>query len=289
MPKSKPAREIAPDDIEVDAGLAAALETLLPETEPVPGPPEAFSSALSELHVELDPGDAERLARYIGMLRRGNALMNLTAPCDDEAMWTRHVLDALTLLPLLGELPEGAKIIDVGSGGGLPGLPLAIAMPGAAFTLLEATGKKAAFLREAARVLGLSNVRVVQGRAESAGQDHREHREAYDGVVSRAVGRVAMLAELTVPFMRPGGLTLLIKGQKADEEIAEAARAFEMLLCTHAGTVDTPTGRVVVLTKHSRTPRDYPRRDGEPKRMPLGTRPASSRPVREASGDSDGA
>ena len=168
----------------------------------------------------------------------------------------------------------------MGSGGGLPGLSLAIVMPKASFTLLEATGKKAAFLREAARALGLSNVRVVQGRAESVGQDHREHREAYDAAVSRAVGRVAMLAELTVPFVRPGGVTLLIKGQKADEEVAEAKRAFEMLLCTHAGTVDTPTGRVVVLAKHSRTPRDYPRRDGEPKRLPLGTRPA--RPGRDA-------
>src|SRR6185295_5520740 len=128
----------------------------------------------------------------------------LTAITDPTDAWTKHILDSLTLLPLLADLPENAKLIDVGSGGGLPGLPLAIVMPHLSFTLLEATGKKVEFLRAAAAALGLKNLTMIQGRAEQLGQDRGErsadgrsgaHRESYDAVTARAVGRLATLAE----------------------------------------------------------------------------------------------
>jgi 16S rRNA (guanine527-N7)-methyltransferase len=160
-------------------------------------------------------------------------------------------------------------VIDVGSGGGLPGLPLAIAMPDARFTLLEATGKKAAFLEETIAALGLRNARVVNERAEVAGQDHHEHRAHYDAVVARAVARLNTLAELTVPFAREGGAVLLIKGQQAEAEVAEAKQSLYRL---HAQVVDlhrTATGTVVVIEKPRATPRSYPRAPGEPKRKPL--------------------
>ncbi len=250
-------------------------------TRPLPAPP-SFLEAAAGLGVEFEEGDVEKLGRFLAMLLEANEkALNLTAITEPEAAWEKHILDSLTLMPLLAELPEGAGVLDVGSGGGLPGVPLAVVMPHLRFTLLEATGKKVEYLRAVAAGLGLTNLRVVQGRAETAGQDRGEraasgertggHREAYDVVTARAVGRVATLAELTVPFAKvDGGLVLLIKGQKAEEELEEAKEALHQLKAVHAATVDTPTGRVVVLEKGSATPKLYPRADGEPARKPLG-------------------
>lgn len=241
--------------------------------------PKGFVEQASAAGIEFDAGDVERLGLYLGDLMAANAAMNLTAVRDAEEAWTRHILDSLTLIALLVELPPSSKVIDVGSGGGLPGIPLAICMPQMRFTLLEATGKKAEFLRRVVEHLELPNVQVLESRAEKAAHDRGEktaagrsggHREAYDAAIARAVGRLATLAELVVPFVKINGQALLIKGQAADEEVAEAADALKMLNAVHIGTVPTQTGRVVVLEKRVATPRLYPRRDGEPKRSPLG-------------------
>lgn len=220
-----------------------------------------------------------------------NKAFNLTAIADPPAAWERHILDSLTLLPVLGEAAparegEPVRVIDVGSGAGLPGIPLAIVRPDVRVTLLDATAKKCEFLRACARELGLTNVEVVCARAEQAGQDRGEHsgagrvggrRDAYDLVVARAVGRLATLAELCVPLARVGGLIALVKGEKAEEELAEAKGALHLLHAAHAGTIRTPTGRVVVLEKLRATPKVYPRRDGEPKRSPLGVEPGAGK------------
>ena len=219
--------------------------------------------------ISFDGGDVERLGRYLAMLLDANQSTNLTAIKDPEEAWTRHIQDSLTLIATLSEVPEGGRVIDVGSGGGCPGVPLAICMPHLRFTLLEATGKKAAFLERVVRELGLANVTVLNGRAETFAAFKSPHREAYDASVARAVGPMAVVAELTVPFTKVGGLTLLIKGQRAEEELAEGAGALHVLKVAHAATLETPTGRIVVIEKPGPTPRVYPRRDGEPKRAPL--------------------
>lgn len=263
-------------------GGAPARPAMNLEVPVAMSPPGWFVEEVKALGVEFDAGDVEGLGRYLSLLLKVNERMNLTAVRDEEEAWRRHILDSLTLLPLLAELPEGSRIADIGSGGGLPGLVLATVLPGLKFTLVEATGKKAEFLREAARVLRLENVEVVNARAETAGHDRgtrvsqagrvrREGglREAFDVVVARAVGRLSTLAELVVPFVRIGGRALLIKGAKADEELEEARGALRQLKVVCAGVVATPTGRIVVLEKQTATPRDFPRRSGEPKRSPL--------------------
>jgi 16S rRNA (guanine527-N7)-methyltransferase len=250
-----------------------------------PTPPADFLADCAAFGLEFEPGELERLGRYLGLLLETNQTMNLTAVRDEAAAWKRHIFDSLTLVPFLADLPEGSRVIDVGSGGGLPGIPLAIALPSLRFTLLEATGKKADFLRTVARALPLPNVNVISDRAETLGHDrgtrHGQgrtpgHREVYDAVVSRAVARLPTLLELTVPFAKPpaapnpSGMVLLVKGERAQEELAEAQGALHLLKAVHTQTVETPTGRVLVIEKGAATPRIYPRANGEPKRVPLG-------------------
>lgn len=249
---------------------------------PVPPAPDSFIEEAASLGIEFEPGDLDTLRAYLGLLYGANELFNLTAVRDPVEAWRRHILDSLTLLPFLADLPESARVIDVGSGGGLPGVPLAICLPALRFTLLEATGKKAEFLKEVVRRLPLSNAAVVQERAERAGQDRGTlvagplgtrrggHREMYQAAVARAVGPLAVIAELTAPFIALNGRVLLIKGEKSDAELEEAAEALRLLKIEYVRTMPTPTGRVVVLEKRAATPRLYPRPDGEPKRVPLG-------------------
>ncbi len=253
-------------------GDRAPLEFEVPRARP--GPPAAFHEACEAFGIGLDAGELDRLGLFLGMLLAANERVNLTAIRDPDEAWVRHIFDALTLLSVLGELEasnEGAmRIADVGSGGGLPALPLAITMPGARFTLIESTAKKAAFLSAAVAALGLGHVEVVCERAEVVGQDHRVHREAYDAVIARAVGKVNLIAELCVPLAKVGGAVVLVKGERAEEELAEGKAALHLLHTAPAGVVTTPTGRLVVLHKLRKTPRLYPRRVGEPKRRPLG-------------------
>lgn len=239
----------------------------LPDALPTPA---AFREQLAALGVALDAGDEERFGRYLALLLDANTRTNLTAIRTPDEAWTRHIFDSLTLMGVLSELPEGARVADVGSGGGAPGIPLAIAMPFLRFTLIEATGKKAEFLRETVAALGLANVEVVAERAETLGQDHKHWRESFDAVLARAVGKIAVVAELCVPLAKVGGIVALVKGEKAAEEIAEAKRALYALHASVGATVRTPTGTIVVLEKARKTPRDFPRRPGEPKRAPLG-------------------
>ncbi|HYD02118.1 MAG TPA: 16S rRNA (guanine(527)-N(7))-methyltransferase RsmG [Phycisphaerales bacterium] len=255
-------------------------------TQPLQPPPD-FLSALSALGIELEPGEPEKLGHYLALLLEANKTTNLTAITDPAAAWKRHILDALTLLPVLSELPEGAAVIDVGSGGGVPGLPLAVTMPHLRFTLLEPTGKKSAFLGQAVAELGLANVTVLNKRAEQVGQDKANHREKYDAVISRAVGALNVVAELMIPLCRQGGVIAAIKGAKAEAEVAHANGAmvrvaegdgiirtgFSAIGALGARLVEireTPTGKIVILEKASKTPNLYPRRDGEPKHNPLG-------------------
>jgi 16S rRNA (guanine527-N7)-methyltransferase len=237
--------------------------------------PDSFLSEADALGLAFDAGDLDRLRGYLRLLYDANQRMNLTAIRDPAEAWSRHVLDSLTLLPWVAATIEraesegrSASLIDVGSGGGLPGLVLACVQPELRIVLVEATGKKARFLAQASAALGLDRIEVLPQRAEEVGRDP-EHRETHDLVTSRAVGALNVLAEYLVPLARPDATILAIKGAKAEEEITEAKQALYKLHTQVLEVVPTPTGRVVVMTKTRSTPKAYPRRVGEPKRQPL--------------------
>lgn len=215
----------------------------LPDAAPL-APPADLQARLADLRVTLDATAIERLADFLGRLLAMNERVNLTAITDPLEAWTRHALDALTIVPLLDDVPAGAPLIDIGSGGGVPGIPLAIARPDLRVTLVEATQKKAAFLTAVSAALGLTNVTVLPERAE---QLVSVQRGRFDVATARAVGRLVALVPITVPFVKPNGRAILIKGQRADEELAEAAHVIGRARATHEKTVPTPTGRIVVL------------------------------------------
>ena len=175
--------------------------------------------------VSLSERQRQQLSIYLDLLLTANAIMNLTRITDRAAAEVQHVGDALTLLPFI---PEGQiSIADLGSGGGVPGLPLAIARPDAAVTLIESTKKKAAFLANAAKELGLENVRVLGQRAEEVGRS--DARESFDIAVARAVATLDWLAEWCLPLTKVGGKMLAMKGKRAAEELPTASRAIRTL------------------------------------------------------------
>ena len=239
-------------------------------------------AAAASLGVPLTPEQQDLFRRYTELLLTANRRLNLTALRDEAALTTRYHLDALALLPILARV-EGLSVAalraqtrraaDVGSGGGAPAIPLAIAWPGLRYTLIESIAKKARFLDEAARALKLP-LTVLNARAEEVGRDP-DHREAYDLVTARAVAALPTLVELTLPLLRVGGLALFPKGAGAVEETEAAHPAIAALGGELVGIepiavpgVDAPRF-VVVLRKRAPTPERFPRRPGMPAKRPL--------------------
>lgn len=233
-------------------------------------PPE-FAGATQRIGVTLTAEQQAQVAAFVDLFLEASAQFNLTAVRDPQEVWSRHVLDSLSLLPLL-EAPAGARVVDVGSGGGLPGLLLAIGRPDLTFSLVDATGKKVRHIAALASKLGLQNVQAVHGRAETLTAWQKgpaEHREVYAVAVARALAPLPVLLELVVPFLRVHGMFLAIKGERAAEELLAAKRALDLLHVQLEAQRRTPTGTVLCLRKTAATPRKYPRRPGEPKRLPL--------------------
>ena len=218
----------------------------------------------------LDPSQHERLSRYLDLLLAANLTMNLTRITDRAAAELHHVSDSLTLLPLL---PQGEfRLADVGSGGGVPGIPLAIARPDAEVFLIESTRKKAAFLQRAVAELAVTNVRISDQRAEEVART--KHRETFDVAVARAVATLDFLAEYCLPLVKVGGSMLAMKGPKVLQEIPTAQHAIRMLgggePKVHPVMLSGAEHHVIVeITKRRRTSDKYPRPPSQQKGRPL--------------------
>lgn len=172
---------------------------------------------LEALHIKLSRDDEQRLLDYLALLQRWNRVYNLTAVRGGRRMLTRHVLDSLTLIPHV----EGQRILDVGSGAGLPGVPLAICMPDKSFWLLDASAKRCRFLRQAKADLGLQNVTVVAARAEDYQSD-----EKFDTLASRAFSSLAGFVRSAGHLLAENGTLLAMKGVWPGQESSELANGF---------------------------------------------------------------
>ena len=167
------------------------------------------------------PGElAPPLLAYLDLLARWNRTYNLTAVRDPREMVSRHLLDSLAMEPFLDGIDS---LADLGTGPGLPGIPLAIARPGLRVTLVEANGKKARFLREAVRTLGLANAEVAESRIEAL-----DRPGAFDAITARALATLPQILEFGGHLLAPGGKLLAMKGMRPDEEIAALPRGWRL-------------------------------------------------------------
>jgi 16S rRNA (guanine527-N7)-methyltransferase len=231
---------------------------------------ELWRQLASAAHITLSDAQHARLAKYLDLLLAANQRMNLTRITDRAAAEVQHVGDALTVLPYL---PAGEiRVVDVGSGGGVPGIPLAIARPDATVMLVESTKKKAAFLKQAAAEMALTNVQVSEWRAEDVGRSNS--RETFDVAVARAVATLDWLAEWCLPLVRKGGKLLAMKGARAAEEVHAAKTAIKLLgggePVVHPVELPGSEHRVIAeVPKLARTHERFPRPATQAKGKPL--------------------
>jgi len=221
----------------------------------------SLEEALGLLGMSFNADILDRFGRFADLLLSANARTNLTSITAPEDAAVKHFADSLSVLKL--PIAEGANIIDVGAGGGFPGVPLAIARPDLEVVLLDATLKKIGFLKESIEELGLGRCKAVCGRAESLGRE-RPFRESFDAAVWRGLGDLRVSAELCMPLVRTGGIGIAMKGPKLDEELEQARSMLGQLGCSPELTVDValPRGiqhRLLVLRKNRSTPPIYPR------------------------------
>jgi 16S rRNA (guanine527-N7)-methyltransferase len=223
-----------------------------------------------------------RLRAVAAVILAANERMNLTADREADLFWQRHIADATAAAARIeaalgGGVPAGGRVLDVGAGGGIPGLVWAVLWPQARVDLMESRLKRVEFLREAARELGLTNVRVLEGRAEELGHQP-ELREQCDLVTARALAPLPTLLELCLPFVRVGGWLGAIKSAAMEEELAQGRAALAVLDGAAEATLapyargDGKECAVCLVRKQSATAKDYPRRPNLPERRPLGAK-----------------
>ena len=232
----------------------------------------ALDTGLAEIGVEIATSARDAIDGHVRLLLAWNEAINLTAIRESADVATGHVVDSLTALPVLRERNVEA-FVDLGSGGGFPGLPLAIALPAEQVVLVDSVGKKVRFLDTVVGAVGLDGrVATYTGRAEVLARED-DHRERWPAVTARAVASLPDLAELAFPLLEPGGILIAWKRGDIEVELAAAGRAVDAL---GGGTLDTrsaaagslPGHCLVVIRKDGRTPDRFPRGPAQRRRSP---------------------
>ncbi|MCR4707202.1 MAG: 16S rRNA (guanine(527)-N(7))-methyltransferase RsmG [Clostridiales bacterium] len=235
---------------------------------------ERLRSGLARMGIPANEAALERFFAFHALLDEANRHMDLTAILSEDESVDRHDLDSAVPL-CFSLLPEGARVIDVGTGAGFPGMPLLILRPDLRMTFLDAQQKRVRFLEQALSKLGLPGT-ALHARAEDAAR-LPEHRDAYDRALSRAVAASPVLMELTLPFVRPGGMSVAWKGPAAAAEFAQAKRAAFLLGAFLREPLPAPIPNredwahvLLIADKKRPTSKLYPRKAGTPAKKPLG-------------------
>lgn len=236
---------------------------------------EKLVEGARKLGLHLTSEQVDLFQQYYEQLREWNRRVNLTRIIGRDSVQKKHFLDSLTVVQALLDMnPPARRLLDVGSGAGLPGLPIKILWPYIHLGLIESVSKKTAFLQSIVASLGLRDVEVLTSRAEDLAHSE-DHRERYDAVLCRAVAPLPTLMELTLPFCKLGGRVIAQKMASAEGEIARSEKALRLL----GGEVRevrrveldelAPPRVLVIVEKVTSTPDKYPRRAGVPARHPL--------------------
>lgn len=210
---------------------------------------------------------------YRGGILQWNEFVNLTAIRDPEEFTVKHFIDSVACYDF-PQYADAEEVVDMGTGAGFPGVPLAILSPEKKFVLIDSLNKRLKIIQDLCQNIGINNVVTIHGRAEDLGKDAK-HREKYDLCVSRAVASLNVLCEYCLPFVKPGGSMIAYKGSDAEKEIVEAKKAIRIL----GGEIDdmvevsisekASEHKILIIKKIGKTPSKYPRKAGTPAKEPL--------------------
>lgn len=235
--------------------------------------PQAFYDSLSQQGFELTERQKQQFHRYFELLVEWNKNINLTAITEENEVYLKHFYDSLAPV-LQGHISnQPLRLLDIGAGAGFPSLPMKILCPQLRVTIIDSLNKRINFLNLLAEELGLTDVAFYHGRAEDFGQD-KTFRGQFDMVTARAVARMQVLSELTVPFLKVNGQLIALKASAADTELADAKTALSLLFAKVEESIDyqLPNGdprNLTVVVKKKETPNKYPRKAGLPNKKPL--------------------
>lgn len=235
--------------------------------------PETFYSLLDQQNINLTDQQKFQFERYFELLVEWNEKINLTAITEKEEVYLKHFYDSIA--PILQGLIENQeiKLLDIGAGAGFPSLPMKILYPQLDVTIIDSLNKRINFLQLLAEELDLEGVHFYHGRAEDFAQD-KSFRAQFDIVTARAVARMQVLSELTIPYLKVGGKLLALKASNAPEELTEAKNALNLLFSKVEDNISytLPNGDpryITIVEKKKETPNKYPRKAGMPNKRPL--------------------
>lgn len=235
--------------------------------------PEIFYQELAKLGFELTDLQKAQFHRYFQLLVDWNEKINLTAITEEDEVYLKHFYDSLAPLLQGYVKQETVSLLDIGAGAGFPSLPIKILWPQLDVTIIDSLNKRIQFLHLLAEELGLEGVHFYHGRAEDFAQD-KKFRAQFDFVTARAVARMQILAELTIPFLKIGGRLIALKASNAEDELLQAKTALNLLFAKVLENVDyqLPNGdprTLTIVEKKKETPNKYPRKAGVPNKRPL--------------------
>ncbi|HEO6112170.1 TPA: 16S rRNA (guanine(527)-N(7))-methyltransferase RsmG [Streptococcus agalactiae] len=235
--------------------------------------PQAFYQVLIEHGITLTDKQKKQFETYFRLLVEWNEKINLTAITDKEEVYLKHFYDSIA--PILQGYIDNSplSILDIGAGAGFPSIPMKILYPEIDITIIDSLNKRINFLNILANELELSGVHFFHGRAEDFGQD-KVFRAKFDIVTARAVARMQVLAELTIPFLKVNGRLIALKAAAAEEELISAEKALKTLFSqvTVNKNYKLPNGdnrNITIVSKKKETPNKYPRKAGTPNKKPL--------------------